>query len=275
MRIIVSPLGACCGALLTTLPTLAQLQPAKVVPCPKNEISTGSEPIHCEDRTYSLTPSLDVLKVDAGLMGGISVIGTDGKVIEVRARVQVSGPNAAQRAEAIKIDLMKDGWLRVVSSADDSYSVSYELRVPRALALELRAQNGGIALEGTDSRIHFITSNGGVALTGVNGDVSGQTTNGGVSVRLTGKQWTGKGLDVSTTNGGITWDIPADYAGRIATATMHGNVRNDFGTEFTNSVSVVNKEPGKGTSLALTLHKGSTPLRVVTTNGGIVVKKRG
>lgn len=272
MRSVLLIVGTLCGAALTTLPALAQLQPTKVVPCPRNEMSSGNEPVHCEDRTYSLAAP-DVLKVDAGLMGGISVVGTDAQTVEVRARVQVSGKDAEKRAQAIKIDLMKDGWLRVVTSADDAYSVSYELRVPRALALELRAQNGGIALDNTEGRVHFQTTNGGVALTGLNGDVSGQTTNGGVSVRLDGKQWTGKGLDVTTTNGGITWSIPAAYAASITSSTSHGGVVNDFSAEGPATVTTVKQTQGK--TVALTLQKGGAPLRVVTTNGGIVVRKKG
>ena len=65
-------------------------------------------------------------------------------------------------------------------------------------------RTGGIDIVGVRGDIDFRAVNGGVALTGVAGDVTGRTTNGGVKVELEGVRWDGAGLDVETTNGGVT-----------------------------------------------------------------------
>src|SRR4029079_14403222 len=92
-----------------------------------------------------------------------------------------------------------------------SWSVSYEIQVPRKISLDLSAVSGGISIENVDGRLEFETTNGGISLTGVAGDVRGSTSNGGVDVELTGDRWSGARLDVRTTNGGVEVAIPPTY----------------------------------------------------------------
>src|SRR5262249_56418835 len=77
------------------------------------------------------------------------------------------------------------------SGDDESWSVSFEIDVPRAAMIALHAVNGGISISGFRGTATFETRNGGVRLDEVAGDIRGTTTNGGVSVDLNGDHWDG------------------------------------------------------------------------------------
>jgi DUF4097 and DUF4098 domain-containing protein YvlB len=101
-------------------------------------------------------------------------------------------------------------------------------------------------------------------LAGLGGDVRGTTQNGGVNVTLTGNKWDGKGLDVTTTNGGITWRIPETYSAQLKTQTQHGGLSADYPMTVTGKI---------GRGLNTTLGQGGAPISVVTTNGGISLRR--
>ena len=54
------------------------------------------------------------------------------------------------------------------------------------------------------------------------------TRNGGLNVTLSGDRWDGEGLDVETSNGGVTVTIPDGYNAELETRTVNGGLRIDF-----------------------------------------------
>ena len=68
--------------------------------------------------------------------------------------------------------------------------------------------NGGVSIHDVTGNLEFKTVNGGVSLHHVGGYAHGRTTNGGVSIELGGDRWDGQGLDVTTTNGGVSLRVP-------------------------------------------------------------------
>ncbi len=109
-------------------------------------------------------------------------------------------------------------------NADARWDVSYEIFTPRRSNLSLRTHNGGISLSDVSGRISFRAQNGGVALRNLGGNVTGETTNGGLSVVLTGSGWEGEGLDVRTTNGGLSISVPDNYSAHLETGTVNGSL---------------------------------------------------
>jgi DUF4097 and DUF4098 domain-containing protein YvlB len=105
-----------------------------------------------------------------------------------------------------------------------------------------------------------------VHLTEVGGDVTGRTTNGGLHIELAGTRWSGEGLDVETTNGGITLLVPEDFSARLETGTVNGGIDIDFPVMVQGRV---------GRRLATTLGDGGPTVRAVTTNGGVKVQRSG
>lgn len=225
----------------------------------------GDGASYCEVREWTLGAP-GSLTVDATPNGGISVEAWDQDQMKVRAKVHAWADSEA-RAREIAGDIdVKAG--RSVSADgpktdhDEGWSVSYRIMVPAATDLDLASTNGGIAIDGVRGTSRFKTTNGGIRLENVGGDVEGRTTNGGVHVALSGSTWVGKGLSVTTTNGGVQLSVPKGYAAHLETATTNGGLNIGF------PVTVQGKIDRK---LSVDLGGGGPTVKVVTTNGGVRV----
>lgn len=223
---------------------------------------------YCDVRQQTI-PARSRLRVDGRENGGIEIIGSDRNDILVISRIQAearSENEAKELADQIKIDIGDD--IRADGPSTrwrSSWSVSYEIHVPRKIDLDLAATNGGISIENVDGRLEFETTNGGISLTGVAGNVRGSTSNGGVDIELTGTRWAGDGLDVRTTNGGIELAIPTSYNARLETGTVNGGMNIGF------PVTVQGRLDRR---LTTQLGDGGPVIRVTTTNGGVTLRRR-
>ena len=109
--------------------------------------------------------------------------------------------------------------------------------------------------------------NGGIHLDRVGGHLEGRTVNGGLHVSLSGHEWQGEGLDVTTTNGGVHLEIPSGYNARLETGTVNGGVHSDL---------PVTRDGGAGTRAAAsrpTSAAAGRSLRLQTTNGGLHISQ--
>ena len=224
----------------------------------------------CEVRDQTLAAG--PLIVDAGPNGGIRVEGWDRNEILVRAVVSAHARNEADARQLASGIQVVAGSGRVSSTGPSSgrrewWSVSFRIYVPRETNLDLNAHNGGISITGVSGTIRFDTNNGGVKLANLAGDVRGATHNGGLNVQLDGQRWDGAGLDVETTNGGVTLAIPDGYNAELTTGTSNGGFRTDFPITIQGELS-----PRRG--LTTTLGSGGPPVRVRTTNGGLKISRR-
>lgn len=207
----------------------------------------------------------DRIVVDGGANGGVRVEGWSRDAIEVRAKVWANARDAERAreiAEEVVVE-MRDGRLYAEgprAGRNEGWGVSWELMVPLDTDLDIETQNGGISVTDVTGRIDFRAVNGGVHLTGVGGDVVGRTTNGGLHVELDGRSWDGEGLDVQTTNGGVTLLVPSDYSARLETGTTNGGIDIDFPVTVQGRI---------GRQLITTLGEGGPMVRAVTTNGGV------
>ena len=113
----------------------------------------------------------------------------------------------------------------------------------------------------------FTTENGGVTLDDVSGQVVGTTRNGGVHVRLSGARWDGAGLDVETTNGGVTLAVPASYSAALEVRTVR--------TAASAADIAACTVPGRrDRELRTTLGSGGPLLKLRTVNGGVRINAR-
>lgn len=225
---------------------------------------------HCEVRDAQMPAG--PLAVNAGRNGGIRVEGWDGNEIQVRAVVQArSRDEASARSLAAGVQVQASGGQVSATGPDteddDWWSVSYRIRVPRQNDLKLNARNGGISVINVTGAITFDTVNGGVQLADLGGRVNGRTRNGGVKVALGGSQWDGEGLDVETSNGGVTIEVPEAYNAELETRTVNGGFRSEIPLTLTGELS-----PRRG--ISTTLGAGGAPVRVRTTNGGVRIEQR-
>jgi hypothetical protein len=229
----------------------------------------GRSASHCEIRQATLS-SQQSIDVDAGDNGGIAVRGWDSGDVHVRTRVSAYAPTEAEaRAIVSQVTLTTTGGrIRAEGPAmrrDASWSASFEVLAPRNTALTLNAQNGGLTIANFSGTASMRTINGGVAVADVSGDIRGRTQNGGISVDLSGSSWNGRGLDLETTNGGISVSLPADYSAELETGTVNGGIRMDFPVTVQGRLSQ---------QIRTRLGAGGPPIRAVTTNGGVNVRRR-
>jgi hypothetical protein len=223
---------------------------------------------HCEVREIDLPASVTELVVDAAPNGGIRVEGWDRDEVRLIAKVVAGGRDeAAARELAAEVHIDTDGVVRASgphSGWREIWSVSYRAWVPRRFDLDLRSTNGGLSVENVTGTISLDTRNGGLKASNLGGDVRGQTTNGGLAVELTGDRWDGRGLDLRTSNGGIVLEVPEPYSARLETRTTNGGLRIDFPV-------LLHGDLRRG--LNLDLGEGGAPVRLVTTNGGVVLRR--
>jgi len=240
-------------------------------PCRDSGWGDSNSYDHCEVRDFNLPAG--ALNVDAGQNGGIVVEAWDRNEIRVRAIVRGQARESEARArELVGQVRVEAGSGRVYATGPDAgrreaWSVSYRINVPRKNDLDLNATNGGISIAGVTGTMRFDTTNGGVTLTDIGGRVNGNTRNGGLKVALGGSRWDGDGLDVETSNGGVTVSIPDGYNAEFETRTVNGGLRIDFPITVQGDLTARR-------GLTTTLGSGGPPVRVRTTNGGVRIGRR-
>jgi hypothetical protein len=243
--------------------------------CQSNDWSWGNKKSVNEVREQ-IMPTVNLLTVDGKTNGGISVKGENRSDILVRACVQAwanSDEAAKQIVQNIRIE--KGSNVYAESSSDDkNSSVSYQILVPNRTNLKLMAQNGGISINSVDGEIEFETRNGGVNLKDLSGNVKGKTQNGGVSVKLSGTSWNGNGLDVETRNGGVSIKLDENYAANFETGTVNGGISSQI-----EALKVEKKDESErgwyrqNKRIEKAINGGGAKVRIVTTNGGITIRK--
>jgi len=152
------------------------------------------------------------------------------------------------------------------NSRRESWSVSYEIYAPRQTDLALTANNGGISVENVEGRMELETSNGGLSLNDVAGDVRGRTVNGGINAELTGDRWRGTGLDLKTSNGGVTIYLPTTYSAQLETGTVNGGMNIGFPVALQGNL--------EGRRISTQLGGGGARISATTTNGGVNIRRR-
>ncbi len=234
-----------------------------------NRSRDGKMVSHCEIKEQTI-PAAGRVNVDGGRNGGVSVKGWLRNDVLVRARIETGAPSEGEaRAMVSQINVSgAGGQIRADGPEfgnDRSWAVSYEIFVPQNSDVSVKVHNGGVAIADVRGTIEFDALNGGASLKRLAGAVRGKTVNGGLSVELMGDRWEGAEFNASTTNGGVSMLMPANYSARLETSTVNGNISVDF------PVSVQGKI---GRELAMSLGSGGPLVRAVTTNGGVHIKRK-
>jgi putative adhesin len=230
---------------------------------------------HCEVRETGMKPNGRPLSVEPGMNGGVEIIGWDKDSIAVTARIQVSArtkEDAEAMAHAIKIEA-SGATVRVAVPGGavgrhQNWGVNLVVMVPRRTDLTISTENGPLSVEDVAGRMELQTQNGPLSLSGVGGDVHASAQNGPLTVELLGTRWDGAGLQAETQNGPAELQIPDNYNAKIEFGTVNGPM--DVGFPMTVTISGRVKD-----RISTTLGTGGPPIRVVTTNGPMVVRKTG
>lgn len=239
-----------------------------------NKSFFGNNEKACELRRTTLPLINGQLSV-SGKNGGIEVIGEDRQDIAIEARV-IAQASSSERAESLlkEIKILTDGTIRAEGPSfsgglfgllgGNSWYVNYRLHVPRHLAAQLHAENGGIDISNIDGEIHAETTNGGLTLHNLGGKVHATTVNGGLDVILDGTQWQGEGLFAKSTNGGVSVKAPDHYSAHLIAATVNGGISVAFPITIHGSVSH---------HLDTQIGQGGPTIQLETTNGGVSIDR--
>jgi hypothetical protein len=228
---------------------------------------------HCEIREIGMKPTKGPLSVEPGMNGGVEITGWDRDSIAVTARIQVQArtrDDAETMARDIKIEAA-GGIVRVTggrgySGRHQNWGVMFIVRVPRRTDLTLSTDNGPLSVSEVSGRMDLQTHNGPLLLSGVGGDVHASAQNGPLTVELLGTKWEGTGLDAETMNGPADLEIPDNYNAKIEFGTVNGPM--DVGFPMTVTINGRVKD-----RISTTLGNGGPPIRVVTTNGPMTVRR--
>jgi hypothetical protein len=235
----------------------------------------GSREKYCEIRELGMKPTKGALRVEPGMNGGVEIEGWNRDSIAVTARIQASA-RTEEAAEAIARELRieaANGVVRVTggraaSGRHQNWGVTFVVRVPRRTDLTVATENGPLSVSNVTGTMDLQTHNGPLSLYGVGGDVHASAQNGPLTVELLGTKWEGAGLDAETRNGPAELQIPSNYNAKIEFGTVNGPM--DVGFPMTVTISGRVKD-----RITTTLGSGGAPIRVVTTNGPMTVRRGG
>lgn len=218
-----------------------------------------------------MRPSSGALTVNPGENGAVAIYGWDRDSITVVAKIEAgarSDEDARQLVDAVHIDA-SGSTIRAAgpeTASRQQWSVSFDVYVPRHTDLALSTENGPISIEDVTGTMNLRAENGPVSLVGVGGDVTARVQNGPLTVRLSGTQWDGAGLDAEARNGPVDLAIPERYNAQLETGTVNGPMDVAFPLTVTVQGHVTNR-------IRTTLGSGGAPLRIVTTNGPLTIRR--
>jgi DUF4097 and DUF4098 domain-containing protein YvlB len=260
-------LGSMVLLLALIVPAFAQRERPDMK-CNENEGSR--RPQTCVIREQTIPAPGGTITVDGKKNGGVTVKGWDRGEIFVRSKIQTWAETDAEAQGLAGLIHVETGGGQIRAegpsmSGERGWSVSFEVFVPTSSNLSLKTHNGGVGISDVRGQIEFEALNGGVSLKRLAGNVRGHTVNGGLSIELTGNSWEGDGLDVKTTNGGVSMTVPDGYSARLETGTVNGGLKIDF------PVTVQGKV---GREISTDIGSGGTTIRATTTNGGVTIKRR-
>jgi hypothetical protein len=231
----------------------------------------GDRPRACQVRETGMRPAAGALTVDPGQNGGVAIYGWDRDSIAVVAKIEArarSDEDARQLVDAVRIEAAGNSIRATgpMTSGRTNWSVSFDVYVPRHTDLSLETVNGPLSVEDVSGTMDLRAQNGPVSLAGVGGDITARVQNGPLSVELSGTQWVGTGLDAEARNGPVDLAIPERYNARLETGTVNGPMDVAFPLTVTVQGRLTNR-------IQTTLGQGGAPVRVVTTNGPLTIRR--
>ncbi len=246
----------------------APAEPTFTLACRPNSRVGSEKQQFCEIRDLTMPAPVGQSLLIDGANGGATVHGWAGTDVRIKVLVQSGARTAAEaqtRVQGVSIAAVGNALRAIVPDDKIERLVRYEVFVPRQTALVVTSGSGSIRLDNLQARIEFRGSNGNATLSNLGGQVTGNITNGNISFTLSGNQWEGEGVDVSTTNGNIRWQVPASYSAQVQLSTSAGSL-------FT-SLPITTIGGRKG--VMATLGQGGALLKASTVNGDIVFKQEG
>ena len=103
-------------------------------------------------------------------------------------------------------------------------SVSYEIKVPKKMNLDLHSTNGALTVTSSSGEMVLGTTNGKIRAEDISGTVRARTTNGSLNISM--KEVTkNEEMNLKTTNGSVKLYLPSTINADIEARTTNGRIR--------------------------------------------------
>jgi hypothetical protein len=223
---------------------------------------------------------LKSLKIHAATNGGIYVTGARG------SQYSVTACKAAEMQETLSdLRVNLSGNEVTASGGSGNWVVYFLVTVPRGADLDLRANNGPIALRSVNGRVvahatngpisakqssgnlDLDTQNGPISLSGGSGNVKLNAQNGPISVRFDGNTWDGS-LDANTQNGPLSIRVPRDFRSGLVVQSRGRGPISCRGEACRDARRTFDDDDER----KIEMGSGPTVVRMSTVNGPISVK---
>jgi hypothetical protein len=223
-------------------------------------------------RTYAVGGAgVEVIVVN--LNGKVQVEAADGDKVEVKAELTARAGTEAAAKDLLKqvqiVDEATATRVRIQTRHQKTFgrqgvTVTYTLRVPRAVKVNLETVNGGISVAGIEGGTRAESTNGSVECRLLAGGVKASSTNGSIKVDL--KAVGAEGVELETTNGGIDVRLPETAKASVVARCVNGGISVDGLTIERSGESTRRRLDGQ-------MNGGGPTLRAETVNGGIHFRK--
>jgi hypothetical protein len=222
-------------------------------------------------RTYKLAAGgrLEILNIN----GKITAEPGAGSEVEVRAQRTAKSLSDDQARELLsKIEMREEvgsDRVRVEVRAPrmngpSSHDISWTIKVPKGIAVDLRTVNGGVRLTALQGDVRARATNGGIVGTGLAvTSLDAAVTNGGVEIDLASAPTSGS-FELESVNGGVTLSLPPDSKADIAARCVNGGISVD-GLD----VEIVGEKTRR--RLDGKLNGGGARVSLETVNGGVKI----
>jgi hypothetical protein len=242
-------------------------------------------------RTYQI-PSGGRVEI-ININGRITAEANDGSAVEVRAeRTAKAATDEGAKDLLGRIEMREEvGEARVRvevrppnTRGPAGHEITWTIKVPRGVAVDLRTVNGAVKLSGLQGDIRARSTNGGITGAAIVANViDAAVTNGGVEIELA-RPATAGSLDLEAVNGGVTLLLPPDSKADIAARCVNGGISVDdldvrvLDEQHRNVNEFEEKIEGKKRfrrRLTGQLNGGGAKLTLETVNGGVRIGKSG
>lgn len=228
------------------------------------EVSAASSPESSSARVKFSDPAKPATVRVVLPMGEVRITGTDGDEVVVTSSLDAKGETAEVDADGFRrldeemaFELKeKDNVVSLALVGEHQafgHGAEFNLRVPRRANVVVRSQLGGdIHISGVEGEIEVNGMNTSVNLTDIGTCAVVNTMNGEVVAKF--RQTPTKPVSITSLNGEIDLQLPADAKANVRLRTHHGTVR----TNFPDTVLVTKTErvTGRGAAAAAPIAPG-------------------
>jgi hypothetical protein len=224
-------------------------------------------------RTYTVAAGgrFELINVN----GRVTAEASDGPAVEVKAeRTAKAGSDESAREVLGRIEMREevgDGRVRVEVRAPrlsgmSGHEITWTLKIPRGVAVDLRTVNGGVRMIGLEGDIRARSTNGGISGTGIVAtSLDAAVTNGGIDIELARAVSSGT-FEIEAVNGGVSLALPAESKADITGRVVNGGVS-------VSGLDVVTVGEQTRRRLDGQLNGGGARVTIETVNGGVKIGK--